>query len=160
MKKETLLTVTVLALLLLNLGTLGFLFLRRPPHPPEQGSGRVGRQIVEALQLNPDQERQFEQLKTTHHEKMMQSDKAYREALEQYFALLKNDTFVPAQRDSLQAALTQIQQNRTSTTFQHFSDLKALCTPEQRQHFADLIPTLMQVILPGKDGPNNRRRKD
>lgn len=148
MKKETLLTTAVIALLLLNFGTLGFLFFRKPPPPPGMGPERLERHIAETLQLDAGQKQAFEQLKSAHHEQMLASDRAYRNALENYFDLLKNDTVDTAQRDSLQAVLSQIQQNRLHVTFQHFADLKALCSPEQQQHFKTLLPDLLQVILP------------
>lgn len=153
MKKETLLTTAVIALLLLNFGTLGFLLLRRPPHPPGEGPGRLDRQIVEQLQLDAAQQQQFDLLKKAHRAQMQDFDRNYREALGNYFALLKNDTLLPAQHDSLQAALGRIQQDRVSVTFKHFQDLKTLCRPEQKQHFAALLPELMQVILPRKNPP-------
>lgn len=157
MKKETLLTTAVIALLLLNFGTLGYLFFQHPPH---ERPGRLDREIVETLQLNAAQQQQFEQLKTAHHQQMLAADGAYREALDNYFALLKNDSFMPAQRDSLQAVLSRIQQDRVTVTFQHFSELKALCSAEQRQHFAELLPSLMQVMLPprrDRQGPPENR---
>ena len=147
MKKETLLTTAVIALLLLNFGTLGFLLLRRPPHPPGEGPGPLDRHIVEQLRLDAAQARQFETLKQAHHEHILASDKAYRDALRNYFDLLRNDSVPIAQRDSLQAVLTRIQDERAAVTFQHFADLKALCTPEQKPRFEALLPELMQVIL-------------
>lgn len=149
MKKETLLTVAVIALLLLNFGTLGFLLFRRPPHG--QG-GRPGegldRHIVEVLQLDEAQKQQFAKLKTEHHSRMLLSDAAYREALGNYFDLLKKDTVDQRIQDSLQANMTRIQNERATVTYQHFADLKAMCRPEQKQHFEALLPELMQVILP------------
>ena len=148
MKKETLLTTAVIALLLLNFGTLGFLFFRRPPHPPGTGPRQLDRQIVETLALDAGQKGKFEQLKLAHHEQMRNSDRDYRQALENYFSLLKSETILSAQQDSLQAILSQIQQERAKVTFQHFKDLKTLCTPEQQKNFVALLPDLMQVILP------------
>ncbi len=156
MKKETLLTTAIVALLLLNFGTLGFLFFRPAPHPPGPGKHRLDRQIVERLQFNSAQQQTFKKLKTTHHEQMLASDKQYRSALESYFNLLKNEPVQPAQQDSLLEVLTQIQKDRASITFQHFQDLKALCSPEQAEHFSELVPELMRVILPGPE----RRRRD
>ena len=156
MKKETLLTVAVIALLLLNLGMLGFLFFQRPPRPGAPDP--LGRRIVETLQLDDAQQQQFEVLKTAHHAKMEDFNKAYRDGLGNYFALLKNERVDTAQRDSLQAMLVQIQNERLNITFQHFAELKALCTPEQQQRFQDLLPELMQVILPRPErrGPPGR----
>ena len=161
MKRETLLTVAVIALLLLNFGTLGFLLLRRPPHPDGPGGpGRFGRHIVEQLHLTTEQQRQFEQLKSAHHEQMLASDRAYRDALQRYFALLKNDEIPVAQRDSLLAQLAQIQQTKATVTFQHFADLKALCTPEQQADFEALLPDLMQVIAPERGRAGRGQNRD
>lgn len=148
MKKETLLTTAVVALLLLNFGILGFLFLRPGPAAPKARQHQFDQQIVNRLQLDAKQQQTFEQLKTVHHKQMRAKDQAYRDALGNYFALLKNDTPDSAQQDSLQAILSQIQKDRTTITFQHFQDLKALCTPEQKERFSALLPELMQVILP------------
>lgn len=158
MKRETLLTTAVIALLLLNFGTLGFLLLRKPGHPPE-GPRRIDRQIVETLSLTDGQKQQFDQLKKAHHAQMLRSDQAYRSALENYFNQLKNDSVAPAVLDSLQAIALQIQRERSTITFQHFQELKALCTPEQRKAFDGLIPDLMNIILPQRpDGPPGRNR--
>ncbi len=158
MKRESLLTIAVVALLLLNFGILGFLFFRRPPHPEGGGPGPLDRHIIERLHLNAEQKTQFERLKTAHHEQMQAFDRAHRDAMGNYFALLKNDTATPEQQDSLLALVQNIQKNRATVTFQHFTDLKALCTPEQKKDFEALLPELMQVILPqgGRPGPGRK----
>ncbi len=154
MKKETLLTWAVIGLLLLNFGTLGYLFFRRPPHPPgSQSAHQLGLRIAETLHFTPEQQQEFDKRKRAHHEHILQLDKNYADALGDYFALLKNDSLVSAQHDSLLTVLSNIQKERATITFLHFNDLKSMCTPEQRQHFDTLVPELMQVILP----PKNRR---
>jgi len=160
MKKEKLLVVAVILLFILNLGTLGFLFLHKPPKPPGLGPKQLDRLIVEKLSLNPDQKQAFDRLKKAHHEQMVQHDKDYKTALDNYFSLLKNETVLPAQQDSLQAVLLLIQRERTQITFQHFVDLKALCSPEQRRNFDALLPDLMQVILPKRENEPRRGKKE
>lgn len=154
MNKERLLTFAVIALFLLNLGTLGVLLFRRPPHPPGGGGPRLDRHIIEQLQLDAAQQEQFGRLKTAHHRQMLDDDRAYRETLDQYFDLLKNDPVPAARRDSLLDALTSIQNHKATVTFRHFADLKALCTLAQKQRFDALLPDLKQVILPP---PANQR---
>jgi len=148
MNKEKLLTFAVIALFLLNLGTLGFLFFRRPLHPQRGGGPQLDRHIIEQLQLDAAQQQQFERLKSAHHEQIMADNRAYRETLDSYLDLLKNEGVVPAQKDSIEAVLTRIQNHKASVTFQHFAELKALCTLAQKQRFDALLPELKQVILP------------
>ncbi len=156
MKKEKLLIGAVIALFVLNLGTLGFLFFGPPPHG--LGPKQLDRMIVEKLSLTPTQTTAFKQLKTVHQAQMQQLDKEYKIALENYFSLLKNETVLPAQQDSLQATLSQIQTSRSQITFQHFADLKAICSPDQRRNFDALLPDLLQILVPQK--PNRPPRKD
>lgn len=153
MKRETMLTLAVIALLVLNFGTLGYLFFQRPPHPPGGGQRPLDRRIVQELQLTDDQKQQFETLKKGHHEQMLALEKSYRATMENYFNLLKNDNIDPRLSDSLQAALGAVQEERAKITLRHFKSLKGLCTPEQQQHFDALIPELLEVILPRKPFP-------
>lgn len=154
MKKITLLTIAVIALLLINLGTLGYLFFRRPA--PHQGGGlpRLDREIIQTLQFDDARQKRFDVMKHTHHEQMLQSDRDYHDALLQFFNLLGNDSVGQMQYDTLLSAVLRVQKNRAEITFKHFEDLKNLCAPEHRKNFDQLLPVLTQVILPArKDRP-------
>lgn len=155
MKRESLLTIAVIALLLLNFSILGFLFFRRPPLPPKGNHGRIDRQIIEKLALNPEQVLAFEQLKLAHQKLMEKSNRDYRFSLEHYFDLLKQDSIIPREQDSLETVLMEIHRDRAQATLQHFKALKALCKPEQGQYFEALIPELMGIMLP-KPPPDRR----
>ncbi len=149
MKKETLLLLLVGVLVVLNLATLGYLTLRRPPRHPTGGPRQVDRLIVETLRLNPAQERQFEGLKREHRAQIRRLDEAYAEASEQYFRLLDGPGDA-ARNDSLEAALGRIQAQKAAVTFRHFRQLKALCDAEQRPRFTALVPELLRFLLPAE----------
>ena len=125
MKKETLLLLLVGVLVVLNLATLGYLTLRRPPRHPNGEPRQVDRLIVETLHLNPAQQRQFEGLKREHRERINQLNEAYAQASGRYFRLI-NDPPDAARKDSLENTLGQIQAQKAAITFRHFSQLKAL----------------------------------
>jgi protein CpxP len=156
MKKETLLLMGIVCLLLLNLTTLGFLFWRQPGGHgrPENRMRHLDQKMTETLGWNAAQIDSFTVFKQAHHEKIKAADQAYRNALEQYFALLTQPETTLAQQDSLEKVLSSIQIVRAQVTYAHFKDLKRICTPEQQQKFDTLLPELMNVILP----PNRKRR--
>jgi len=146
MKKETLLLLLVGVLVLLNLATLGYLTLRRPPRGPYGGPRQIDRLIVETLRLNPAQQRQFESLKREHRGQIRRLDEEYAQVSEQYFRLLDDPTTTG--KASLETRLGRIQAQKAAVTFQHFSQLKGLCTEEQRPRFAALVPELLRFLLP------------
>ncbi len=162
MKREKILMWFVAALFLLNIGTLSFLWLHKPPRPAGLPPKQLERLIVEKLALKPEQQKVFEALKKTHHEQMHQLDAEYAAGLGHYFSLLAKDSVFPTEKDSLENILVRIQQLRAQTTFQHFEDLKALSSPENRGNFKALLPDLMQVVLPHmpeRPGPGNKNER-
>lgn len=153
MKKETLLLGAVGLLVALNLATLGFMALNRPPHPPRGGPRQADRLIVETLGLDEAQRARFNVLKREHRAHINALDAAYAETSAAYFQQL-NGPALPARKDSLERELGRIQSQKAAVTLAHFEQLKALCTPEQRSRFAAFVPDLLRLLLPGeKKGP-------
>lgn len=67
----------------------------------------------------------------------------------------------PSRKDSLERAKSQIQVQKVSVTYEHFSKLRAILRPEQQPKFDSLLPRLSQVIAPtppqNKFNPSERR---
>ncbi|MCU0342027.1 MAG: periplasmic heavy metal sensor [Spirosomaceae bacterium] len=152
MKRETLLTLTVGVLLLLNLGTIGYLFLRdqRP-----QG-GRPDKLIVEGLKLTPPQVEQFEVLKDEHRTKMFQNDSYQRGYQQELWALLRSDTPDTTQARTLINQWLTLEGNKRVATFDHFRKIRLMCTPEQRVLFDTLILDIGKAMMPMPRSPQRR----
>ena len=149
MKRETLLTIAVAVLFLLNVGTLGFLwFGRMHHHPPPHRRPPIDATLLDALQFTPEQEEKFEELKHEHHGKMIELDQQYDLAVEEYFSLLKSDTAGVATRDSSERKIGDIQTERARVTLEHFREVKALCNAEQQKKFDAVIPKLVEIMIP------------
>ncbi len=153
MKKENLLIVCIIALILLNIGTLGFLWndARRHGGPPPPGPDRM---IIEKLKLNDDQQRQFENIKRNHRDRMDQLDDQHLSILRNYFELTSMDSIHLSRKESLETLIGQIHRERARITFRHFEDIKNICNAEQKIYFEALIPDLIQIITP----PPRKRR--
>ncbi len=145
MKRDNILTVSVVLLLLLNFGTLGYLFFSKHhgPRPP-----RVDKIIIETLQWNEEQQQQFEKLKHEHRNSMNQLDEQNEEAAIKYFSLLNFSPIDTAQKSLLEKEMANIEAKKADITFRHFEDLKKICTPEQAKNFDALIPQLIEILLP------------
>ncbi|MCW5909172.1 MAG: periplasmic heavy metal sensor [Chitinophagales bacterium] len=154
MKRETLLTVAVVALLLLNAGTLGFLWLgKMPHHPPPHPRPPIDQIIIEGLELDRSQQEKFEELKHEHITAMRALDKEYDKAVEEYFYLLRSDTTGVTARLASESRIGQIQTQRAQVTLEHFRKVKEMCTPEQQTKFDSIIPKLVQIMIPPRHHP-------
>jgi hypothetical protein len=150
MQQKNMLWILVIFLLLLNTGTLLFLFWDRRPVMEHSNSG-FDAKVIRALRLDEDQQIQFEHLKREHHEQVLAIDHSMHELFIAYFSLLDNPGPANQQRDSLEQLLAAAYDHKVKITYAHFRDLKAICRPEQQAHFNELLPDLMQVISqPGK----------
>lgn len=152
MRIEKLLWILIIVLVLVNGATLFFLASGRRPEPGD----RFDRTITEVLQLTEGQTRQFNLLKRAHHQEMIRIDREMRSTYEKYFLLL-SDTGNIKEKDSLENVLGKKQKEKIQITYQHFNELKSLCSSEQKEKFKELVPLLMHVINPQKNPSPPRR---
>lgn len=149
MEKTKLLTFAVVALLLLNLGTLTFLVLHRPHPgmwPHERGEKGPADYIIRELNFNENQKTQFMKLVDAHRKSINELQKTERENHEKLFdALESSDTvFV----NTAIHAIGDTQSETAKITFMHFKDVRALCTPEQQTKFKSIINAALHMMSP------------
>ena len=145
MRKDKLLTIAVIGLLLLNAGTLFTLWTQNrmvtgyPPPRPDAF-------IIEKLQLDAGQQAEFENMKHEHHEQVMEIDHRLRRLHHDFFALLQTGTPDRAAADSLSGEIARIQQQKDLVTFEHFRKLRAICNPEQQHLFDTFIDEISKRL--------------
>lgn len=148
MEKTKLLTFTVIALLLLNFGTLGFLFLSGPKnHPPHHGHGPEGRPkpreiIIEKLHFDNNQIAQYDQLIEWHQATIGKTEDKIRQSKNELYLLLNAEPIDEKAKTALIDSLSNYQKQIESTHFKHFGDIKKLCKPNQLKDFEALTEEL------------------
>lgn len=145
--KVNFLYAVIIALLILNFGTLGYMFYRAAPHNPE-GPKAVSEWLQGQLNLNSGQQIQFEKLQEEHRRKMDAIHQQDRDLHDRYFDLLKGDT-----TDSIQLQLLadSIALNRKQTelaTFYAFKKIRAICNPEQQTKFDAIVGEALRMMGP------------
>ncbi|MBD1207791.1 MAG: hypothetical protein H9535_05150 [Ignavibacteria bacterium] len=157
MKRETLLTLAVAALLVLNLGIMTYLFVsHRPPSESEEKppkGKKIDELVITRLHLDEAQQATFKTLKREHRLTMESLDREYRDVVEQYFLLVLRTSIDAARRDSLQRLLENLHGQKISTTFRHFTKIKTICSPKQQPAFEQLLPELSRMMLPPQRKP-------
>lgn len=147
MSKLKLLTLAVIGLVALNLVVIGFLlFGGHNPRIPERLREQNGPKniIIDRLQFDPNQAKQFKKLIDTHSQLIEALDDSLLMAkIDLYQTLVQEDV---ALKDFLVRKLGAIQQKIEETHYQHFLEIKALCKPEQLPAFNQLALQLANIF--------------
>lgn len=122
---------------------LVFYLLKPPVRGGWGGSDGVSSYLIRELKLDKQQQESFSQMKQNYFAIMRPMWDSIRNAKDSLYRQLGN----PAASDSLIASLAQRVADQTKRSeqkqFQHFSELRKLCRPEQQPVFDTLIPKML-----------------
>jgi hypothetical protein len=157
MERTKLLTITVIGLLLLNLVTLGFLFLNgpKPSRMPHEGRPQPKEIIIEKLHFDAVQQEAYEKLIHWHRGEINKLDDSIRQTKNELYAVLSEETINIKTKDSLLLLLNSYQKQIEATHFKHFEDIKKLCKPEQQEDFKALTEELSRIFAPKPRRPRH-----
>ncbi|MBS1771784.1 MAG: periplasmic heavy metal sensor [Bacteroidetes bacterium] len=149
MSKDGFYKVVVIALLLLNIGTLGYLW-QSGKQGEERRHGGPGPApfIIEKLQLDDSQKAQFEKLRDAHHERTEQLRHESAQLHDALFSMLKNDVIDSAAVDSLNKLILVNVQQKEALNFNHFKELKSILKPEQYKLYDEFIEQIARQFAP------------
>ncbi len=136
MTRTRLLSIAVVALVVLNLTTLGVLFFRRPPHPHGRHEGPRAI-IIERLQLDADQVKVYEGLIRDHRGKIEELDRHMLELRGRLY-----DAEYPLSADSIISLIGETQSTIERTHTDHFARIRAICRPDQLPLFDSMTKDL------------------
>lgn len=145
MDKIKLLTFIVIALLLVNIGTLGFLLAGRNHRHEEKREGPK-RLIIEKLHFNKTQQQHYENLIRWHRGQIDTLDMKIHETKNNLYLLLTATEVNPIKKDSLIDQIAAYQKQIEKTHFKHFEDIKKLCKPEQLSDYKNLTEELANLF--------------
>ena len=158
MNRTKLLTIAVIGLLLINLGTLGVMMMHKPPRPPHgempppNGEGPK-QMIIDRLHFDNAQQKQYQVLIDEHKKKTNELHDASKELHDQLFSLLKTDVVDKAKADAIIQQISDNQKAIDNLNFDHFQKIKSICKPEQVKDFNELAGELAGLFGP-KDPPH------
>lgn len=149
MERTKLLTYAVVALLFLNIGIIGWVIFRRPPHGPRREPKTI---IIERLKFDAAQQDVYSRLVTAHQKAFRPLRENGAKLLHEYFDLLKIEAFNNAQADSLNRLISDNQYQINQLNLQHFKDIKALCNDDQKVYFDRFVDEMAAPFRPGGPG--------
>jgi periplasmic protein CpxP/Spy len=161
MKKFNWLAVLVAGLVLLNIGLLGTVWLKKKPEavsekfPPKHDARDL---LISELELDSMQVKSFDSLRKDHFNEI----RGYRDAMRD----LKDDLFQAISKpdgsqDSIAAEIGKLQSKIELATFNHFAALRNICNEDQKEKFDEVIHDVLRSMGRPQghgDGPPPRGR--
>jgi Spy/CpxP family protein refolding chaperone len=152
MNKINFLLGCVIALLLLNAGTVYFLYRGHPSSPAHARPGEGPAQyIISQLKFDDGQQKEFADLRASHQQQSHQIHDEEKRLHDEYFNLLKTDQPDMDKVDSVATLIAQQQKMLETAAFAHFRSLRALCRPDQKILFDHTIDNIARMV--GQQGP-------
>jgi periplasmic protein CpxP/Spy len=160
MEKSKFLTIIIVILVLLNIGTLGYLLLPKNTNqpPPLRGRGGPGAFIIKQLEFTPEQQQQFKVLRNDHHSQMVALSDSLCTVRDDYFNGLKTSTPDTALANLQAVNIARIEARMHQITFSHFIDVRKLCNPHQQELFDKFINEILHSMQ--SPGPGARPHRD
>ena len=158
--KNKILVWAVILLVIANIAVLATIWLTHNKQRPERGT--PADYLVKELGLNNEQQNKLRSLAEQHHERSLNIREQIKEARHDLFKLLKepgvDDSTKKAAADNVAKNLEQLD----LLTFDHFKEVRTICTPAQQKKFDEIIEEVLQMIasgpLRGRPGMNNGER--
>lgn len=149
MKKLTIYKLIIAVLVVLNLCTLAFMWFNRPGHErQERRQGEAAAFLIKELRLSDEQQQKYQQLRQEHRNimnKLSEQDKV----LHQHFFELLLMEVPDTAKVRLLAGLIAINRKQIEiVTYDHFSRINKILTPEQQQKFKLIFKNVLQMVLP------------
>ena len=151
MSRTKLLTIAIIGLLLLNLGTLAFMFLQKNhsrPGPPDQAGEGPKYIIIARLHFNKTQEQQYSIMVDEHRSKSRELRTVSRELHDELYELLKEEKVDETHKNELITQIAENQKAIENLNTDHFIQIRALCKGIQIKYFNSLVDDLGRLFAP------------
>lgn len=145
MNKTKVLVFAVIALVTLNFGILGFLFLSKNNDGP-RGRKMPREIVIEKLHFDKNQIEAYDKTIKIHQEDIRNLDDSIRSTKNELYQLLNSDTIDSVQKNSLFLKLANYQKQIETTHFNHFLEIKKLCKKEQLSDYKNLTEELSKLF--------------
>lgn len=146
----------IAALVISHIILLSFMFFGNKKKRTFEGPKKV---IIERLAFDARQTESYEKLIVEHQKTIASKSKEIRKIKNSLYAHLCADTQNVMRTDSLQAALTTVKSNIEKIHYDHFLDIKALCTPEQIPAFNKLSKDIAKLFSKEKSPLAKKSKK-
>ena len=146
MKKTNFLKLTLIGLLLLNLSTLSFIILKDNKSDENRKRNKPDQLIINKLEFNTDQENSYKKLIQKHSQQINIIQETILNYKNNLYKKLKNNSSSKDQIDSLITKINEQQKNIELINYNHFLDIKGICSQKQIPAYNELVNELTLIF--------------
>lgn len=147
------LKIVILILIVINLGTLTFIWVNRPRAEFRQPHRNPGLFLKQALHLTPKQQELLFNMREQHQQRMAFYQELNRGLHRRFFDLLLEPNPDSAMMLTLADSIANNQKTLDTLTYQHFLNMKRILDPKQQKKFSDLFYKVFVTIAPPPPPP-------
>lgn len=160
LSKNKILFWAVILLMIANVAILVTLWLA--PNQQRKNKGTPADYLIKELALNKEQQNKLHEMAKEHHAQSIKIRGQIKEARHDFFELLNQPVVTDSMKKSAAENVSKNLEQLDLLTFNHFKQLREICTPQQQKKFDEIIEEVLQMIAsgppPGKP-PHNGERK-
>lgn len=150
--KNKILVWAVIFLIIANVAVLATILIMHNKQGHQRGT--PADYLVKELDLNEDQQNKLHTLAKEHHEQSEKIKEQIKKSRENFFNLIsqsKNDSSknIDSLRLTFLSETTTKLRELEQLTFDHFKQIRAICTPQQQKKFDEIIEDVLQMIASG-----------
>jgi len=146
MKKTNFLKLSLIGLLLLNLSTLSFIILKDNKSDENRKRNKPDQLIINKLEFNTDQENSYKKLIQKHSQQINIIQETILNYKNNLYTKLKNNSNSKTQIDSLISKINEQQKNIELINYNHFLDIKEICSQKQIPAYNELVNELSEIF--------------
>lgn len=140
----------LLILLLVNVATIGFIWITKPPRP--SGNETAASFLSNELRLDSKQQEKLNDLQASFVDQREDLRHENKENFDLYFELLQNPKVDSASVKKAAKAIISIKEKEEIALFYHFQKVRALCNESQKQKFDEIIKEAARMMGPPPRG--------
>lgn len=153
MKRKGLIVFVIVFLVVLNLGTLTFIWLHQMPGQFSSERRDASGFLVKELMFTESQKSEYFQLRILHRRELEQLQRQDRALHKKFF-----DQLIVVSRDSLTTenlvdSIAIIRKEMELLTFNHFLKIRKILRPEQQKKFDSIFHDVLRMVLPPPPPP-------
>ncbi len=139
----------VILLLIANIATISFFWMgMRNKHDPAQQPSEY---IIKELALNVVQQKEYKAMVDDHRKQSKQLNEQIRALKDSFFELLTHENINDSNKNMMATRIAALDQQLDLLTFDHFKQVRKICTLDQQQKFDKIIKDILRMM--GRPAP-------